>query len=834
MKQPFFLLLVASAMPWVSCQEESTPPASNLTLHYSRPAEFFEESLPLGNGQLGALVYGGVEQERISLNDITLWTGSPDLEPWTPNASKHLAAVREALDREDYPAAELANMKLEGHNSEIYQPLGSILISDLKAQGQPLTGYSRTLDLDKALATVSYQIGEGQRVERECFVSAPDSVVVVHLKSYGTSLSQRLSLACPLPTAVVSAQADGSIVTEGYVAYSTKPEAGKNEWFHYDADRGIHFRTEMRVLAPQGCVRQESDSTLLIDGCDEALLVLTNVTSFNGPYKDPVREGRDYRAAVAQRLQQVMQQSDCQSSNCQLSNRQISELYQQLQGRHLEDYQRLFRRVRLDLGQTPDSIASLDTDQQLLSYGEDSPFNPDLEELYFQFGRYLLISSSRTEGVPANLQGLWNEHITPPWSGNYTANINVEENYWPAEVGALPEMHQSLLSWIMRLPQSGALTAANYYGISDDSLIQGVTPWCMNHNSDLWCMTNPVGYQKESPMWACWPMGGAWVSTHLWEHYTFTADKSFLQRAYPVMKGAAAFCMQWLIEKDGYLMTSPATSPENFYHLPSGFEGATMYGGTADMAMIRELLTDVRQTASVLYPEGDPSGIESQIDTTLAKLVPYKIGSKGNLQEWYHDWDDFDPHHRHQSHLFGLYPGHHLSVDQTPELAQACARTLEIKGDRTTGWSAGWRVNLLARLRDASGAYHMLRTLLAFVHPEGYQGADKRHGGGTYANLFDAHPPFQIDGNFGGTSGMMEMLVQSRWLSDTEAEALLLPALPDQWRAQGHVEGIRLRGGYSLSMTWNEGKVVDLHVDRLSDAQGKLTVRTLDGQTWQF
>lgn len=817
MKHLESFLTIVGLLGFAACDPEETTVENKLVLHYSQPARYFEESLPLGNGQLGALVYGGVIEERISLNDITLWTGEPDLVPWTPNAYKNLPKVRALLDKEDYRGAERENMKIEGHNSEIYQPLGNLLITDLKAN-EDYWDYGRSLDLTKAQSLVTYQMPDGCRVERESFVSAPDSVIVVRLKSYDTSLHQRIRLTCPQPGSVTKVES-GRIYTEGYAAYSTKPEKGSKDWFHYDANRGIHFRTELRIQAPKGTVMVEGDSALVISGCDEAVLLLTNVTSYNGPYRNPVTEGRDYRTAASQRLDKAMARD-----------------YASLLSRHIEDYQRLFGRVSLDLGQTSDSILWLDTDQQLLLNDDPNYFNPDLEELYFQYGRYLLISSSRTEGVPANLQGLWNEQMTPPWSCNYTVNINVEENYWPSEVGALPEMHNSMLTWIRRLPKSGSITAQNYYGIADTDE-QEVPAWLVCHNSDIWCMTNPVGYQNESPMWCCWPIGGAWVSTHLWEHYMFTGDRKFLAEAYPVMKGAARFLMQWLVEKDGVLMTSPSTTPENEYRLADGFEGATFYGGAADVAMIRELLCDVRSAANVLYgetvTEGDKAFVE-QVNNTLARLMPYKIGAKGNLQEWYFDWEDKDPHHRHQSHLFGLYPGHHISVDATPELAQACAKTLEIKGDRTTGWSSGWRVNLFARLRDAKGAYHIFRKLMTFVHPQQYQGEDKRRGGGTYANLFDAHAPFQIDGNFGGTAGVMEMLVQSRWISDTESEAIVLPALPEQWKKSGHLRGVRLRGGYELNMEWKDGRVTLLNVVSHRSTPGKITVRSLDGQTWEF
>ena len=807
----------ASLLLLASCQDEAPAQPNHLILHYSAPAQFFEESLPIGNGQLGGLIYGGIAEEHISLNDIALWTGSPDLEPWTPDAYRYLPAVRALLDKEDYRAADLANMLIEGHNSELYQPLGTLLMSDLNAVACEVTDYERSLDIAHALAHVAYGYGEGKRLERECFASGADSVLVFRLKSYGTSLRQRIGLSCQLPSAQV--RADGqTIVTEGYAAYDTKPERGQeNQQFRYDPDRGIHFRTELRIMAPEGCVKADTDSTLLIEGCDEAILVLTDVTSYNGPYNDPVAAGRDYRQAVAKRMEAACGRS-----------------YAQLLSRHVEDYQRYFNRLTLDLGTTADSIFALDTHQQLLLGDDAAHFNPDLEELYFQFGRYLLISSSRTEGIPANLQGLWNESMTPPWSCNYTCNINVEENYWHAEVGAMPEMHESLLAWIERLPRSGSLSAANYYGVN--------TPesWCLCHNSDVWCMTNPVGYQREDTEWCCWPIGGAWVSTHLWEHYMFTRDSQFLARAYPVMVGAAKFCMDWLVEKDGYLMTSPSTSPENDYRTPDGFEGSTLYGGTADVAMIRELLQDIRLASSVLRDSEQYRALlddtfEARVDSTLERLLPYRIGSKGHLQEWYHDWEDEDPQHRHQSHLFGLYPGHQITVGETPDLAAACAKTLEIKGEKTTGWSAGWRVNLLARLQDGEGAYHMLRTLMHFVHPRGYNGEDRRRGGGTYANLFDAHPPFQIDGNFGGSAGMVEMLVQSRWKSADEAEVTLLPALPQQWRAKGSISGVRLRGGYELQMTWREGVVETLDVKYIGQGTpGKLSVRSADGQTWQF
>jgi alpha-L-fucosidase 2 len=448
---------------------------------------------------------------------------------------------------------------------------------------------------------------------------------------------------------------------------------------------------------------------------------------------------------------------------------------------------------------------------QLKKYTDENQQNPELEALYFQYGRYLLISCSRTSGVPANLQGLWNEKLLPPWSCNYTTNINMEENYWAAETANLSELHKPLLDFVVNLSKTGGATAKAYYGVDRG--------WCLGHNTDIWAMTCPVGLGGGDPSWACWNMGGAWASTHIWEHYTFTGDKDFLRQYYPALKGAAEFCIDWLIEKNGKLMTSPGTSPENKYVTSDGFVGSTLYGNMSDLAMIRECLIDARKAAKVL---GTDKKFVGEIDRTLSRLQPYKIGAKGNLQEWYHDWRDQDPRHRHQSHLFGLYPGHHISVKETPDLAKACAKTLEIKGDQTTGWSTGWRVNLFARLQDAPGAYHIYRKLLRYVSPDGYNGKDARRGGGTYPNLLDAHSPFQIDGNFGGCAGVVEMLMQS-----TEDCITLLPAIPEQW-SSGSVKGICARGGFVVDMTWKDGKVVTLTLTARNDSSTRLR---LNGKT---
>lgn len=777
--------LTIAATLWLTAAAAQPSGDSNtdrLTLRYDRPAEHFEEALVIGNGTMGATIYGGTRTDNISLNDLTLWTGEPDIAVTTPGAHKALPEIRSLLDKEDYRAANRANQKLQGHYSESYQPMGRLTIEYTDHASRNITGYNRSLDLNEAVATTEY-LDRGRAFRSSYFASAPDSVIVIRLSSMSErGIHATLRFASQLPCAVTSA--DGEITADGYAAYRSYPGyykgVGDDERHLYDPERGIRFRTLIRAVAApgDGTVRSHPTGDVTIDGCHEVTVIVACVTSFNGSDRNPATDGRDYRRDVKRRMARAARKT-----------------YDELLHTHLYDYQRFFGRVSIDLGRTDPAIAAMPTDRQLRLYTDSMQHNPDLEALYFQYGRYLLISSSRTEGVPANLQGLWNERLTPPWSCNYTTNINLEENYWAAETANLSEMHRPLLSFIRQLTRTGRETAREYYGVDRG--------WCLGHNTDIWAMTCPVGYGTGSPSWACWNMGGAWVSTHIWEHYLFTQDRRWLEDNYELLKGAAEFCLGWLIEKDGRLMTSPSTSPENLYLTPNGYSGATLYGGTADLAMTRECLIDAREAARTLGRDKD---FVKEIDRTLARLAPYRVGSDGNLQEWYHDWKDKDPQHRHQSHLFGLYPGHHLSVDKTPELARACARTLEIKGDNTTGWSTGWRVNLYARLGDSDGAYHIYRRLLSYVSPDGYKGNDARRGGGTYPNLLDAHSPFQIDGNFGGCAGVIEMLMQSSPTSIT-----LLPALPKEWK-DGSVSGICARGGFVVSMTWRDGRVTALSV----------------------
>lgn len=761
--------------------------AENMKLHYERPAEYFEEALVIGNGTMGATLYGGVKKDKISFNDITLWTGEPESGNSSPDAFNAIPEIRALLDNEDYQGADKAQYKVQGHYSENYQPLGTLTIEYLD-DTVGISDYHRWLDIGNATARTQYLKG-GKLFTSDYFASAPDSVIVIRLKSENKEgIHALLSFDSPLPHS--SQVADNEISVEGYAAYHSFPVYYKAEDKHrYDPERGIHFKTLVRVLSVDGRVKNRySDSRIEIDGSTEVLIWVANVTSFNGFDKDPVKEGRNYRSHVEKRMKCA-----------------IGKTYDALREAHIRDYKYYFDRVKLDLGDTDDDIAALPTDKQLLFYTDCKQRNPDLEELYFQFGRYLLISSSRTPGVPANLQGLWNESVLPPWSSNYTVNINLEENYWASGTANLIEMQYPLIEFIANLSKTGRKTAKDYYGVERG--------WCLGHNSDIWAMTCPVGLNEGDPSWACWTMGGTWLSTHIWEHYLFTLDKEFLCEFYPVLKGAAEFCMDWLVEKDGKLVTSPGTSPENKYITPDGYVGATSYGNTSDLAMIRECLIDAAEASKVL---GVDKSFRKRIKKTLSRLYPYQIGKDGNLQEWYYDWQDQDPYHRHQSHLFGLYPGHHLSVEETPELAAACARTLQIKGDETTGWSTGWRVNLLARLRDGEKAYHMYRRLLRYVSPDNYKGEDARRGGGTYPNLLDAHSPFQIDGNFGGCSGVIEMLMQS-----STNKIVLLPALPESW-ADGKVQGICARGGFVVDMEWKNREVASLIVSSLKGGQTEI------------
>ncbi|MBQ8714142.1 MAG: glycoside hydrolase family 95 protein [Prevotella sp.] len=724
--------------------------AQQLPMHlwYDKPARYFEESLPIGNGKLGALVYGGTDTCLIHLNDITFWTGKPVDRNLDAEAHQWIPRIREALFNEDYQLADSLQLHVQGPNSQFYQPLGTLCLID-ENKGT-VSQYRRELNLDSALVNDQF-LRNGKSFTREYFASYPDKLIAIRLKG---DINCKLVMTAQVPHQVKSTS-NAQLTMTGHATG--------------DPMESIHFCTMLQVKT-DGTV-SAADSTLTISHAKEAVIYLVNETSFNGFDKHPVKDGAPYIEKVTDELWHT---------------RNLS--YEEFRDRHVKDYRQYYDRVKLDLGgETP----SVPTDQ-LLKQRKDDRY---LETLYFQYGRYLLISCSRTPGVPANLQGLWTPYLWSPWRGNYTVNINLEENYWPAFVANLAEMAIPLDDFIKALAENGKYTAKNYYGIHKG--------WCSSHNSDLWAMTNPTGEKREWPEWANFNLGGAWLVEALWERYLFTKDKEYLRTtAYPLMKGAADFCLDWLVKNPKNpkeLITAPSTSPENEYITDKGYHGMTCYGGTADLAIIRELLEAVI-TAGPLC--GKPV---TAYQTALRKLHPYTIGMEGDLNEWYYDWQDKDPKHRHQSHLIGLYPGSHL---KDARLREAARQTLIQKGDETTGWSTGWRINLWARLHHGEKAYQIYRKLLTFTDAQDDQRPGTRHAGGTYANLMDAHPPFQIDGNFGGTAGVCEMLMQSQCPTPTTTTIELLPALPKEW-SDGKVSGLCARGGYEVSFEWKDGKVRD-------------------------
>ncbi|KRB59950.1 glycoside hydrolase N-terminal domain-containing protein [Flavobacterium sp. Root186] len=779
LKKSFFLLFIITGFSSYAQQD--------LKLQYKQPAVEWTEALPIGNGTLGAMVFGRVDSELIQLNEATLWSGGPVAKNVNPDAFKNLELIREALTNEDFEKAYNLTKNMQGAYSESFMPLGDLILNQ-NFTGQKADSYNRSLDIETGLAVTNFKI-DGVNYKREIFASAPAQCIVIKL-----SADQLKKLSVTIDASSLLRN-QTSIQNKSLVLKGKAPSHSDPNYIDYNKEpviyddvtgcRGMRFELIIKPVIKDGELSSDGNK-LVIKNASEIVLFVSAATSFNGFDKCPDSQGKDEHKLAESPIKKA-----------------VGKKYESLLKEHVADFQHFFNRVSLQLNQKETNKSNLPTDTRLEQYAKGEK-DAGLEALFFQYGRYLLISSSRTHNTPANLQGIWNNKLRAPWSSNYTTNINLQMNYWPVESGSLSELFFPLDEFIKNVSITGAETAKSYYHANG---------WVLHHNSDIWATTNPVGdFGKGDPMWANWYMGANWLSRHLWEHYQYTGDVAYLKKVYPIIKGAAEFSLDWLQkDKNGYLVTMPSTSPENKYFYDGKKGGVVTTASTMDIGIIKDVFENTIEASKVLNTDLE---FRQTVSQAADKLLPFQIGSKGQLQEWYKDFEDEDPHHRHTSHLYALHPANLISPLKTPALAEAAKKTLELRGDDGTGWSLAWKVNMWARLLDGNHAYRLFKNQLRLTKENNTEYS--RHGG-CYPNLFDAHPPFQIDGNFAGTAGVIEMLMQSQ-----NKEIHLLPALPEAW-TDGEIKGITAKGNFTVAIKWNDGKMTQATI--LSNNGGTCSVR---------